>query len=151
MVIGSRYVPGGGISNWRIHRRLLSRFGNFYTRILLRLTLRDCTSGYRCYSREVLETVDPFNIQSSGYSFLEEMVWRVQQAGFRILEVPIIFENRHKGASKIDRSEIFKAAWHVLATALGPPEVPKRGQSVGPCALPDREPMGVPPTGRTDL
>jgi len=73
MVIGSRYVPGGGIENWPWHRRLLSAFANFYARTLLRLEVRDCTAGYRGYTREVLETVDPFRIRSSGYSFLEEM------------------------------------------------------------------------------
>ncbi len=118
LVIGSRYVPGGGISNWRLHRRLLSRFANLYTRVLLRLPVHDCTSGYRCYSRRVLEAVDPFTIRSSGYSFLEEMVWRVHRAGFRIREVPILFEDRKAGSSKIDRVEIFQAAWHVLVTAL---------------------------------
>lgn len=126
MVIGSRYRPGGSIVNWPFYRRVLSGFANLYTRTLLRLPVHDCTSGYRCYSREVLETVDPFDIQFSGYSFLEEMVWRVHQAGFRIGEVPIVFETRYAGMSKIDRSEIYRAAWHVLATAIFPPAVPSR-------------------------
>ena len=117
MVIGSRYVPGGGIANWKLHRRVLSRFANWYTRVLLGLTQHDCTSGYRGYRREVLESVDPFAVPFSGYSFLEEMVWRVHRAGFRIAEVPIVFTDRHLGISKIDRYEIFMAAWHVLATA----------------------------------
>jgi dolichol-phosphate mannosyltransferase len=110
VVIGSRYVPAGGISNWPLHRRMLSRFANFYTRLLLGLPVRDCTSGYRCYDREVLEAVDPFGIRSSGYSFLEEMVWRVHQCGFRIGEVPIVFEDRTRGTSKIDRFEILRAS-----------------------------------------
>jgi glycosyltransferase involved in cell wall biosynthesis len=118
MVIGSRYVPGGGIANWKLHRRVLSRFANWYTRVLLGIHQRDCTSGYRGYRRKVLESVDPFAVQFSGYSFLEEMVWRVHRAGFRIAEVPILFTDRHLGISKIDRYEIFTAAWHVLATAL---------------------------------
>ncbi len=118
MVIGSRYVPGGGIASWPWHRRILSAFANFYTRTLLKLPVRDCTSGYRCYSREALETVDPFQIRSSGYSFLEEMAWRVHRCGFRIGEIPILFEERKAGASKIDSSEIYLAAWHVLSTAL---------------------------------
>jgi dolichol-phosphate mannosyltransferase len=126
MVVGSRYMPGGGIVNWAFHRRLLSAFANGYTRFLLGLPVRDCTGGYRCYSREVLETVDPFRVRSSGYSFLEEMVWRVHAAGFRIAEVPIVFESRHSGRSKIDRVEILKAAWNVLATACFPPHVPRR-------------------------
>jgi dolichol-phosphate mannosyltransferase len=118
MVIGSRYVRGGGIRNWALHRRVLSAFANFYTRVLLRLPVRDCTSGYRCYSRTVLEHVDPFGSEASGYSFLEEMVWRVHSAGFRVGEVPIVFEDRYSGASKIDHTEIYRAAWHVLVTAI---------------------------------
>jgi dolichol-phosphate mannosyltransferase len=129
MVIGSRYVPGGGIENWPIHRRILSAFANFYTRALLRITTQDCTSGYRGYSREVLETVDPFEVKSSGYSFLYEMAWRVTRSGFEIGEVPIVFEQRVAGDSKIDSSEIYFAAWRVLMTALNPPPVPRRRDS----------------------
>ena len=123
MVVGSRYVPGGGIVNWPRHRRALSAFANFYARVLLRLPVHDCTSGFRIYSREVLETVDPFAIRSSGYSFLEEMAWRVARWGFRIGEVPIVFEQRTLGTSKIDSSEIYRAAWRVLALALHPPPI----------------------------
>ncbi len=119
LVIGSRYVPGGGVANWPLHRRALSSFANFYTRALLRLPVRDCTSGYRCYSRRVLERVAPFDVRSSGYSFLEEMVYRVHRAGFRIGETPILFEDRRVGESKINRAEIYRAAWHVLRTAVG--------------------------------
>lgn len=122
MVIGSRYIPGGGIANWPLHRRMLSSFANAYTRTLLRLPIRDCTSGYRSYSRKVLETIDLDSFRSSGYSFLEEMVFRVYRLGFRIAEVPILFEDRLRGTSKIDRSEIFRAAWHVLRTAFHPPK-----------------------------
>jgi dolichol-phosphate mannosyltransferase len=118
MMIGSRYVPGGGIANWPWHRKALSAFANVYTRVLLRLQVRDCTSGYRCYSRRVLETVDPFAVRSSGYSFLEEMVWRVERHGFRIGETPILFEDRIRGQSKINKNEIWRAALHVLGTAL---------------------------------
>ncbi len=124
MVIGSRYVRGGGIINWAWYRRVLSRFANFYARALLRLPVRDCTGGYRCYRTEVLEIVRPFEIRSSGYSFLEEMVWRVHRCGFRIVEVPIVFEDRTRGDSKIDSSEIYRAAWHVLVAALRPPALP---------------------------
>lgn len=120
LAIGSRYVAGGGILNWPWHRRALSAFANSYARTLLRLPVRDCTSGFRCYRREVLAQVDPFGIRSSGYSFLEEMAWRVHRCGFRIAEVPIVFEQRTAGVSKIDSSEIWRAAWHVLATALRP-------------------------------
>jgi dolichol-phosphate mannosyltransferase len=118
LVIGSRYVPGGGIAHWSRPRRLLSRFANLYTRVLLRVPVRDCTAGFRCYDRAVLEAIDPFAIRASGYSFLEEMVWRVHRAGFRIREIPIVFEDRRHGASKIDESEIWRAALHVLVTAF---------------------------------
>jgi dolichol-phosphate mannosyltransferase len=128
MVIGSRYVPGGGIENWPVHRRMLSAFANFYAGRLLRLPVHDCTSGFRCYSVEVLSTVEPFEIKASGYSFLEEMALRVSRCGFEIGEVPIVFENRRAGSSKIDSSEIYRAAWHVLATAIWPPKLPKRAE-----------------------
>ncbi len=121
LVIGSRYAPGGGILNWPRRRILLSAFANGYARVLLRLPIRDCTSGFRCYRRAVLETVDPWSARGSGYSFLEEMAWRVHRCGFRIGEIPILFEQRVAGKSKIDSSEIYRAAWHVLATALRPP------------------------------
>ena len=117
MVIGSRYVPGGGIANWKIHRRILSSFANWYTRALLRIPQRDCTSGYRGYRSDTLRIVDPFRSRSSGYSFLEEMVWRVHGHGLRIVEIPIVFVDRHLGMTKIELSEIVKAAWHVLQHA----------------------------------
>ena len=123
MVVGSRYVPGGGIANWHWTRRLLSKFANFYARTLLRVDVRDCTAGYRGYRREVLETVRPFEIRSSGYSFLEEMTWRVTRYGFSIGELPIIFEQRNAGVSKIESSEIYLAAWYVLLTAIRPPKI----------------------------
>lgn len=124
MVVGSRYIPGGGIANWPVHRRALSAFANAYTRLLLRMPVHDCTSGYRCYRVSTLLAVDPFAVRSSGYSFLYEMVYRVHRAGFRIGETPILFEDRVAGASKISRSEIWRAAWHVLGTALVPPKLP---------------------------
>ena len=73
---------------------MLSNFANFYARMMLRIDAHDCTSGYRGYRREVLETVEPFEVKSSGYSFLYEMVWRVCRGGFRVDEVPIVFEER---------------------------------------------------------
>ena len=124
LAIGSRYVAGGGILNWPPHRRALSAFANLYARALLRLPIRDCTSGFRCYRREALVAVDPFGIRSSGYSFLEELAWRIHRCGLRIAEVPIVFEQRTAGVSKIDSSEIWRAAWHVLATALRQAPIP---------------------------
>jgi dolichol-phosphate mannosyltransferase len=124
VVIGSRYVQGGAIENWPLHRQILSRFANLYARFLLRLPVRDCTSGFRCYAAEVLATVEPFDIRASGYSFLEEMALRTCRCGFEVGEIPIVFENRRAGNSKIDSREIYRAAWHVLATALRPPPLP---------------------------
>jgi glycosyltransferase involved in cell wall biosynthesis len=115
MVIGSRYMPGGGVANWPLHRRWLSRFANWYTRTLLELPYTDCTSGYRGYRRCVLEAEEVFAIRASGYSFLEQMVWRVARAGFSITEMPIRFVDRRAGRSKIETAEIFKAALDVLA------------------------------------
>jgi len=116
MVIGSRYMPGGGIRNWKIHRRWLSRFANWYTRVLLDIPYSDCTSGYRCYRSDVFERAEAFTISASGYSFLAEMVWRVHRAGLAITEIPIQFVDRAKGTTKIESSEIIKAALHVLST-----------------------------------
>jgi dolichol-phosphate mannosyltransferase len=123
MAVGSRYVEGGGVANWSAHRILLSRFANSFARVLLRLPVRDCTAGFRCYKREVLESVDPQAVRSSGYAFLEEMMYRVHRSGFRIREVPIVFEDRAGGVSKISQSEIYRAAFHVVATAIRPSRI----------------------------
>jgi len=126
LVIGSRYVPGGGVRNWSLLRRILSRTANGYTRLLLRLPVKDCTAGFRCYSRDILLGVEPFSIRASGYAFLEEMVWRVHRGGFRIAEIPIIFVDRTRGSSKISSAEIYRAIWHVLSLAFHPPALPPR-------------------------
>ena len=112
--IGSRYVDGGGAVNCNLWRRFLSRMGNTVARLTLGLKASDCTAGFRCYRRQVLEAIDLDSIFSSGYSFLVEMLYKCQQLGYRVGEVPIIFENRRQGASKISHSEIWKAAYAVL-------------------------------------
>jgi dolichol-phosphate mannosyltransferase len=112
--IGSRYVDGGGAANCDLWRRFLSTLGNTVARLILGLKASDCTAGFRCYRRQVLEAIDLDSIFSNGYSFLVEMLYRCQQLGYRVGEVPIIFENRRQGASKISRSEILKAAYTVL-------------------------------------
>jgi dolichol-phosphate mannosyltransferase len=112
--IGSRYVDGGGTVNCNLWRRFLSRMGNTVARLSLGLRASDCTAGFRCYRRQVLEAIDLDTIFSNGYSFLMEMLYKCQQLGYRAGEVPIIFENRRQGASKISRSEIWKAAYTVL-------------------------------------
>jgi dolichol-phosphate mannosyltransferase len=112
--IGSRYVDGGGAVNCNLWRRFLSRMGNTVARLILGLQASDCTAGFRCYRRQVLEAIELDTIFSDGYSFLVEILYKCQQLGYRAGEVPIIFENRQQGSSKISRSEIGKAAYTVL-------------------------------------
>ena len=112
--IGSRYVDGGGTINCNLWRQFLSRMSNTVARLSLGLKASDCTAGFRCYRRQVLEAIDLDTIFSNGYSFLVEMLYKCQQLGYRVGEVPIIFENRRQGASKISRSEIWRAAYTVL-------------------------------------
>ncbi len=119
VVIGSRYVKGGGTRYCRLRRRMLSRTANLVARTALGLQARDCTAGFRCYRRRVLETIDLAAIFSDGYSFLIEMLYRIQSQGFRIGEVPIIYEDRWQGRSKISRQEIFKAVYTVLRLSWG--------------------------------
>ncbi len=114
MVIGSRYVPGGGSLNCSWKRVMMSKIANFVARMLLGLKARDATAGFRLYRREVLESIPLDQIFSSGYSFLVEMLYLCQRRGWQIGEVPIIFEDRRKGATKISRNEVFKAQYTVL-------------------------------------
>lgn len=107
--IGSRYVPGGGTVNWGPHRKLVSSTANFLARFLLGFTTHDCTAGFRCYRIEVLQAIDLDKIKSNGYSFLVEMLFNCVQKGFTVGEIPIIFENRVAGKSKISKKEIFSA------------------------------------------
>jgi len=117
VVIGSRYVRGGGSSGCAFDRKLLSWGANAFARTLLGLRAHDTTAGFRCYRRAVLEEMDLDEIKASGYSFLIEMLYRVQQRGWRVGEVPIIFENRQLGTSKISQDEVVKALGTVLRLA----------------------------------
>jgi len=114
LVIGSRYVSGGCVVDSPLARRLLSRGANLFARLVLGLHTRDCTAGFRCYRREVLESINLDTIFSDGYSFLIEMLHIVQQAGWKVTEVPIQFKDRCQGVSKISRAEIFKALYTVV-------------------------------------
>lgn len=114
LVIGSRYMAGGGTRDCTAARKLLSRGANAFAKVTLGLKAGDCTAGFRCYRRYVLEAIELDTIFSSGYSFLIEMIARVQRKGFTIGEVPIVFQNRLRGASKISRLEIVKAVYTVL-------------------------------------
>ena len=110
LVIGSRYVPGGQVL-YPIHRRLLSRGANTFARLTLGLHAGDCTAGFRLYRRSVLKSIPLESIFSNGYSFLIEMLFEVQQRGWKVAEVPIIFEDRRYGQSKISNNEILKAVY----------------------------------------
>ena len=114
VVIGSRYVPGGGTVNCSQKRIWLSKGANAVARALLGLKARDATAGFRLYRREVLQSIPLDQIFSSGYSFLVEMLFMCQRRGWQIGEVPIIFEDRRKGTTKISRQEIFKAQYTVF-------------------------------------
>jgi glycosyltransferase involved in cell wall biosynthesis len=114
MVIGSRYVRGGGAVDSPAMRRLLSYGANTFAKTMLGLKAMDCTAGFRCYRRAVLESIDLDAIFSDGYSFLIEMLYRVQRRGWTVAEVPIHFMDRRLGASKISHSEISRALYTVI-------------------------------------
>jgi glycosyltransferase involved in cell wall biosynthesis len=118
LAIGSRYIRGGEIVGWPAHRRLLSWAANVYCRSLLGLPTRDCTSGYRCYTRELVQSIGLDQVYSQGYSFQIEMVDRARRLGYPVVEVPIRFEDRVAGASKVSRGEIRRALWTVLRLSL---------------------------------
>ena len=117
LCIGSRYVPGGGTVDCTLPRRLLSHGANAFARLMLGLSAHDCTAGFRCYRREVLEQIPLDGIFSDGYSFLIEMLNLCQRSGACISEVPIIFANRRQGKSKISRKEVLNAFCTVLRLA----------------------------------
>jgi dolichol-phosphate mannosyltransferase len=117
IVIGSRYVPGGRIVNWPVRRKLLSRFANMYVRTVTRLAARDCTSGYRCWRRDVLASMPLDRFISDGYSFLVEMLYVASRRGGRITEVPITFVERRLGESKLSRDVLVESAiapWRMI-------------------------------------
>jgi dolichol-phosphate mannosyltransferase len=118
LAIGSRYIHGGEIVGWPAHRWLLSWAANIYCRLLLGLPTHDCTSGYRCYTRELLMQVGLDDVVSQGYSFQIEMVHRTRRLGYPVVEIPIRFEDRVAGASKVSRGEVRRALWTVLRLSL---------------------------------
>lgn len=119
LAVGSRYVEGGGTRNWGLGRRLISRAGGRYARTVLGLDVRDMTAGFVCYRREALERIDLDAIKSNGYSFQIEMKYRAHLAGLRIAEVPIVFEDRRVGQSKMSRAIVAEALWMVWKLRLG--------------------------------
>jgi dolichol-phosphate mannosyltransferase len=118
LVVGSRYVPGGRLQNWATHRVLLSAFANRYVRAITRMPLRDATSGFRCWRRELLQRLPLRAIVSDGYAFQVEMAWEAYRAGGRIVEVPITFVERRQGASKMSGRVIAESVllpWRLAA------------------------------------
>jgi dolichol-phosphate mannosyltransferase len=102
LALGSRYVPGGGVSDWGRGRRIVSRGGCFYARSVLSLRIRDLTGGFKCFRREVLEAIDLPTVRSKGYAFQVELTLRAVRAGFKVVEVPIVFRERQLGSSKMN-------------------------------------------------
>jgi dolichol-phosphate mannosyltransferase len=119
LVIGSRYVPGGGVSDWGALRRMISRGGSTYARLVLGVPVRDLTGGFKCFRREVLETIDLDAVQARGYAFQVELTYRALQHGFKVAEVPIVFRDRRVGSSKMDRSIVAEAVWRVPLLRFG--------------------------------
>ncbi len=113
LVIGSRWVSGGSVVNWPMLRKLISKLGNLYTRLLLRSNVRDMTAGFRIYRSEFLQKLDLTNVASHGYSFQVEMAWRSIQAKAQIIEVPITFVEREQGVSKMTGAIVAEALWLV--------------------------------------
>jgi dolichol-phosphate mannosyltransferase len=118
VMIGSRYVAGGGVVNWPLRRKLMSRAVNFYARTLLGLSPRDCSGSYRCYRTSLLARLDFDAVRSRGYSFQEEILWHLKRLGARFGETPITFEDRRLGKSKIDSKEAWQAMRIILSLAL---------------------------------
>lgn len=119
LVIGSRYINGVSVVNWPIRRLILSYCASVYTRMITGLHLTDCTGGFKCFRRSVLESIELSSIKSDGYSFQIEMNYRCHEKGFRIGEIPIIFVDRHAGTSKMSKQIVREAVLMVWKLKLG--------------------------------
>ncbi len=113
VVLGSRYVAGGGVRDWGLVRRSISRGGSAYARIVLGIGVRDLTGGFKCFRRRALEGIDLDRISAQGYAFQVEMTYRALQDGFKVTEIPIVFKDRQVGSSKMSRAIVLEAAWRV--------------------------------------
>ncbi|HEX4109879.1 MAG TPA: polyprenol monophosphomannose synthase [Solirubrobacteraceae bacterium] len=113
LALGSRYVPGGGVTDWGPLRRFISRGGSEYARIGLRLPVHDLTGGFKCFRAEVLRAIDLGSVRSAGYAFQVELTYRAVRAGFRVVEVPITFRDRELGSSKMSWRIVAEASWRV--------------------------------------
>ncbi|MBA2763904.1 MAG: polyprenol monophosphomannose synthase [Thermoleophilaceae bacterium] len=118
LVLGSRYVPGGGVLDWPLPRRLVSRGGSLYARLVLGLRVRDLTGGFKCFKRAVLERIGIDSIHADGYGFQIELTYRAVRAGFEVVEVPIVFREREFGTSKMNARIALEAIWKVPALRL---------------------------------
>jgi dolichol-phosphate mannosyltransferase len=118
LALGSRYVPGGGVRNWGLVRRLISAGGSSYARIILGVKVRDLTGGFKCYRRAVLEAIDLDAVNSKGYAFQIETTYRALRAGFEVVEVPITFADREVGGSKMSKAIVAEAIWKVPVLRL---------------------------------
>jgi dolichol-phosphate mannosyltransferase len=118
LVLGSRYVPGGGVTNWGLARRLVSRAGCAYARLVLGIPVRDLTGGFKCFNRRVLEALDLTDVHANGYGFQIELTYKAVRAGFTVTEVPIVFRERREGASKMTPPIALEAVWKVIALRL---------------------------------
>ena len=113
LALGSRYVPGGGVTDWGLLRRFISEGGSTYARWVLGLEVRDLTGGFKCFRREVLEAIHFDGVRSRGYAFQVELTYRAVRAGFRVVEVPIVFRDRQRGESKMSWRIAVEAMWLV--------------------------------------
>jgi dolichol-phosphate mannosyltransferase len=118
LALGSRYVPGGGVRNWGLLRRVISAGGSLYARVILSVEVRDLTGGFKCYRRTVLETIDLDAVDSKGYAFQIETTYRALRAGFKVVEVPITFADREVGGSKMSKAIVAEAIWKVPGLRL---------------------------------
>jgi dolichol-phosphate mannosyltransferase len=121
LVLGSRYVEGGAVTDWGLTRRIVSRGGSAYARHVLGIPVRDLTGGFKCFRRKVLETIDLGSIHTGGYGFQIELTYRAIQAGFRVVEVPIVFRDRQAGVSKMSARIAVEAVWKVPALRMRRP------------------------------
>lgn len=113
LVLGSRYVKGGGVRDWGLARRIISRGGGLYARLILGVDVRDLTGGFKCIRRQVLETIDLPSVRAEGYVFQIEVTYRAVLAGFRVKEIPIVFHDRRAGSSKMSTRIALEAIWLV--------------------------------------
>jgi dolichol-phosphate mannosyltransferase len=115
LVLGSRYVRGGGVTDWGALRRALSRGGSLYARVILGVPVRDLTGGFKCFRRETLEGIDYLETHADGYGFQIELTYRAFKAGYRVKEIPIVFRDRERGTSKMNARIALEAIWKVPA------------------------------------